>query len=130
MNVLILESLALFYILLSQSINYYYLSTFYWIVISVLSSIPLLVLTATIFFKIFIKSSKKLHVQFRKLRKSSCCQFQKIITSRPVIEKLQESATGLDSDATTKVPDRVLHPQWYNIENNYGSTEQSQDHSA
>ena len=39
--------------------------------------------------------------------------------------------TGISNRlATTKVPDRVLHPQWYNIENNYGSTEQSQDHSA
>lgn len=128
-DTLILVNLALFYILFSQSVNYYYLSTFYWIVISVLNSIPPLVLIVTIIFKIF-KKFKKLRVQFRKLRKSSCCRFQKNTTSQPDVEKLQVSATSLDSDASTNVPDRILHPEWYNAENNYyGSTEQSQGHS-
>jgi hypothetical protein len=129
-DTLILANLALFYILWSQSVNYYYLSTLYWIMICILNTIPPLVLIATITFKTF-KKFKKLQKLLRKLiRKSSCCQFQKNTISRPDMERLQESVTSLDSDATTKTPDRVLHPEWYNAENiHYGSTEQSQGHT-
>ena len=130
-DTLILANLALFYILLSQSVNYYYLSTFYWIMICILNTIPPLVLIVTIIFKTFKKFKIfKLHNMFRKLKKSSCCLFQKNITSRPDMERLQESVTSLASDSATKTPDRVLHPEWYNAENiHYGSTEQSQCHS-
>ena len=126
-DTLILANLALFYIFYSLSVNYYYLSTFYWIIISALNSIPPLVLIATVTSKI-CKNSKTV---LKKLRISSCCQFQKNITSRSDEERLQESTTSFDSsDASNKIPDRMLHPEMYNAENNYyGSTEHSQGHS-
>ena len=131
-DTLILANLALFYILWSQSVSYYYLSTFFWIMICLLNTIPPLVLIVTIIFKTSKKFKNfKWRNVFRKFRKSSCCLFQKNITSRSDMERLQESVTSLASDLSTKTPDRVLHPEWYNAENiHYGSTEQSQGHSA
>ena len=51
---------------------------------------------------------------------SSCCQFQKNITSRSDKERLQEATSCDTSDASSKVPDHMLHPELlYNAENNY-----------
>ena len=116
-DTLILANLALFYILLDESVNYYYLYSFYWIIISTLNCIPLLVLTVAIIFKVF-----------RKLKKSSCWQTRTYMSeSTSDVEKLQQ--TSLDSDCAPKVPDRMLHPERYDPDNSYGSTERSLLHS-
>ena len=111
-DALILANLALFYnILLDESVHYYYLSSFYWIIISTLNCIPLLVLAVAIIYK-----------TFRKLKKSSCRQ-KSIIESTSDVKQLVQ--TSLDSDYAPKVPDRMLHPERYDQDNNYGSTERS-----
>lgn len=127
---LILTNLALFYILLDDAMEYYYLSFFYWFVMNALNTIPLVVLATTLGYKVFRKFKKP---------SLSCCKFfsklrrvsHYILTCASKEEDVENlMGVSVDSNNVPKVPDRMLYPERYDSESNsYGSTEKSLGHS-